>query len=607
MASNEARDRKIKDWYRKISAGEIMLPRFQRPESWDIWRIQNFLRTIIHDLPVGVCLILETGGKKIFHSRYLKTAPETSATVTEYLLDGQQRLTAMWRVLNNNYEGETFYLYLPEFDQTEDKFSSDELEVFAVRRHQTGGRRYPMWADEAAKCLKKGLIPIHFIRPDSIEERKKEWIEEAIVEFKPENVTDEDYHVKLKHYYELREKVSLRLSKIANIVSHYNLPFLSLGSDTPKDVALQVFINMNTNSKPLTLYDIIVAEVEQAKGEDLPGMIVSLLKKNPRLKRYGDVSKYILATSALLQGKTPSERGMIEMDKVIMLDNWNLMSNGLTSLVDLLVLENIIDDQRLPTVAIIPVCAAVYAKYNPKGDLGGYVNALLKRYIWLAFFTDRYESSVNTNTYYDYQYILKCIERVKNGESTESAESSIPIFDSEKHPLAAQKSLLTAAWPSYRSVLGRGVLAISLKLGARDFADGREVSEHNIKDRHYHHIYPDALLKESGIKSYLALNCALITDVTNWNIGRKDPVKYLKDRYELASENEVIDRLNSHAIPSSGIEMREYNMLSEQDRQLAIKEDFEKFLLKRADVISSLIQALVEGKAITPSMVELHD
>lgn len=36
-------------------------------------------------------------------------------------------------------------------------------------------------------------------------------------------------------------------------------------------------------------------------------------------------------------------------------------------------------------------------------------------------------------------------------------------------------------------------------------------------------ISPDALLKESGIHNFLALNCALIADKTNISIGRKDP------------------------------------------------------------------------------------
>ena len=49
-------------------------------------------------------------------------------------------------------------------------------------------------------------------------------------------------------------------------MANYNLPYLSLPSQTDKSVALNVFVNMNTNSKPLSTYDIIVAEVENVMG-----------------------------------------------------------------------------------------------------------------------------------------------------------------------------------------------------------------------------------------------------------------------------------------------------------------------------------------------------
>jgi hypothetical protein len=90
----EARNRKIEDWYSKIKYGEIKLPRFQRFEAWDRNRICSLMETVIRDLPLGITLVLETGEKEQFISRYLKTAPETQGKVNELLLDGQQRLTA---------------------------------------------------------------------------------------------------------------------------------------------------------------------------------------------------------------------------------------------------------------------------------------------------------------------------------------------------------------------------------------------------------------------------------------------------------------------------------------------------------------------------------
>ena len=121
----EARNRKIEDWYGKIHRGEIKLPRFQRYEAWDWKRISSLFNTITQNLPLGITLVLEVGEKEQFISRYLVSAPTTNSRVLEQLLDGQQRLTALWRVLHNNYEFETFYVYIPEFDIYGEK-ESDE-------------------------------------------------------------------------------------------------------------------------------------------------------------------------------------------------------------------------------------------------------------------------------------------------------------------------------------------------------------------------------------------------------------------------------------------------------------------------------------------------
>lgn len=86
-----------------------------------------------------------------------------------------------------------------------------------------------------------------------------------------------------------------------------SLPYLALPSQTDKSVALDVFIKMNTNSKPLSQYDVIVAEVESVMGKSLHDLQENLENKHPAIRRYGELANMILATSALLQGKFPRE------------------------------------------------------------------------------------------------------------------------------------------------------------------------------------------------------------------------------------------------------------------------------------------------------------
>lgn len=158
--SSKAQDRTLGVWFQNIQQGMIKLPRFQRFEAWDRGRNASFLNNIINNLPVGVTLALEVAGFEKFESRYITTSdPESPSTVTQHLLDGQQRLTALWRSMHNNYEWETFFVYLPQFDR-EGSEPGLEVEIRCTPRWINKNQlRMPHWVEEPAQCFKRGLLP----------------------------------------------------------------------------------------------------------------------------------------------------------------------------------------------------------------------------------------------------------------------------------------------------------------------------------------------------------------------------------------------------------------------------------------------------------------
>src|ERR1700722_16682897 len=320
--SSKAQDRTLGVWFHNIQQGMVKLPRFQRFEAWDRARISSFLNTIINNLPVGVTLALEVAGAEKFESRYIATShPAIPGTVTHQLLDGQQRLTAFWRSMHNNYEWETFFVYLPQFDRGESRSGAD-VEIRCIPRWVNKLHiRMPRWAEDPTKCLERGLIPVSLLRPGDLSKEIEQWLDDATKPLKP-LPTDSDAFAKLEKFGEFKKNLNGEIATLRERVTHFNLPYLSLPADTSKDVALQVFINMNTNSKPLSLYDIIVAEVESVAEKSLHALEASLTDKCPTAGRYGNVSDLILSTSALLQEKLPNTRGMIEMDKKQLLQNW---------------------------------------------------------------------------------------------------------------------------------------------------------------------------------------------------------------------------------------------------------------------------------------------
>ena len=126
----------------------------------------------------------------------------------------------------------------------------------------------PAGAEEPAKCFERGLVPIALLRPGDLAVDIDKWLNAATKPLEP-NEAEADAFKKLRAYSDLKDKIKGEITTLRERVTHFNLPYLSLPADTNKAVALQVFINMNTNSQPLSLYDIIVAEVESVVGTSL--------------------------------------------------------------------------------------------------------------------------------------------------------------------------------------------------------------------------------------------------------------------------------------------------------------------------------------------------
>ncbi len=598
--SSKAQDRTLGVWFQNIQQGMIKLPRFQRFEAWDRGRIASFLNTIINNLPVGVTLALEVAGTEKFESRYIATSePKSKGPVTQHLLDGQQRLTAFWRSVHNNYEWETFFVYLPQLERSQTK-SGPDAEIRCIPRWVNKNKlRMPLWAEGPAKCLERGLLPVSLLRPEDISHEVDNWVNVATKPLKP-LPTDPDAFAKLEAFNETKEQIKKEVTILRERVKFFNLPYLSLPAETSKDVALQVFINMNTNSKPLSLYDIIVAEVENVAEKSLHALEASLNEKCPTACRFGNVSDLILSTSALLQEKLPNTRGMIEMDKKVLLTNWPKLERGLERMASFLEGQRVFDETRLPTNAVLAVIAAAYELIPDNGDFLAKAEKLLRRYLWSAFFTDRYENAAASRAFADFKAIKALL---KNQGFTEVDVATVPALNRAEFPLADVDSLMAAGWPKAAGIEARAILAVTTYLGAIDFADHKSASYDSIQKREYHHVFPDALLSEAEIPSYLALNCALITWKTNRLIGRKDPLEYLQERVQWADEGVVRERLKSHLISFDLLSKAHYAKLDGPSLKQKLAEDFNGFLRDRAKLVVAAMTSLTAGN--TPALETL--
>lgn len=532
----EARNRVLPDWFTRIRTHQTVLPRFQRFEAWDHSRVTQMFNTILQDLPVGAALVLEIGNDEPFISRTLKGAPETGERVTEHLLDGQQRLTGLWRGLHNNYSGRTYFLFFTQDEETGMPYFVD-----SIGRWKNDGdtKLRPFWANQPKEQWKRKMIPLNFFAPDiTAQQSFREWAKEAIV-------SQEEIDAVSDQVSNLRQKFAL-----------FNLPFMSLPVTTKKQTALDVFIRMNTSASPLTIYDIVVAQVEAGMGKSLHDLVADTRKSCPTISAYYSPEDLALYSGALLQGHPPTNATYMDKDfGPKLLGNWELFLNGVSRTVEFLEQERVFDSARLPTDIVIPVLVALYG-LAPQGlDAEGRARTYLRKYLWRAFFSNRYEKSTNTRAQVDFNELKPLI--------TGTGDARPIIFKDDIYPLPQVQELKEAGWPVRKDRIARAILALALKYGGVDLADGGAATRANLAKREYHHLFPDAYLKGLGIPDeqiYLSLNCALVTWRTNRQISAKEPERYLAERRDGTDlgENEVKARLSTHLIPFDEIVAGDY-------------------------------------------------
>jgi len=234
----------------------MVLPRFQRYEAWPHTNIAQLFNTILRDLPVGAVLVLEIGNKEPFISRTLEGAPETGERVSEHLLDGQQRLTALWRGLHNNYDERTYFVFFESDEETKMPYYIDSL---ARWKKEEEKEVRPFWANKADEVWKRRMVPLDLFAPDIEAERRfRSWARVAI-ESEPE-----------------RDDISEQVSAIRQKFATFNLPFMSLPVTTKPETALDVFVKMNTSAAALSIYDIVVAQVEAELGKSLHDLVAEI-------------------------------------------------------------------------------------------------------------------------------------------------------------------------------------------------------------------------------------------------------------------------------------------------------------------------------------------
>jgi len=221
-------------------SGQLVVPQFQRPFVWTHVRILALIRSIARSWPAGALLVME--GSRGFPSRTLDKVGATPAADPEYsVLDGQQRLTALYATLNGLHPRHVFHVHLAGII-TSGAASEDHFGVMTQRAWRT---QYPTVADEA----QAGVIPVDVLAADA---KFFDWLKHL-----PAAADPTDY-------------VNVRQNDLGGL-SSYQFPVSIVSRHAPLEVLTAVFVTINQQGLRLTVFDLMVAKSWQDPATTPPG------------------------------------------------------------------------------------------------------------------------------------------------------------------------------------------------------------------------------------------------------------------------------------------------------------------------------------------------
>ena len=629
----------IRDWLKMIQNGQIALPSYQRSYVWKdnkSKKMASYLQALLQGRPTGTFMVLKCEkGESLSNCRgFHGVANFDSTKVTDLLLDGQQRLTSLWKMLTKG-DSKKFYVRVNGINQVNFALNASEIRVEAK------DKAYPSAQEE----YKMGCIPAHLLHHDN-DKMLEEWCVQACGGDKAQ--TQPNMIDAMKAVHQLRDAIKKELCKPLSL---YDVAYFELSSKMNQDEAINIFIATNNSVTKVSQFDIVAADIQDTKSLLIRNQIANFYHNSTHLKAYypgaenewiPEIGEWMFKVACLKaepHGMLPAGSNYKMAIKKLLENRCNSTCKGnecqtgckaLEKALEAVLqnLEDTLDDAAQKyggvtkrTIACIPPFHVLAALRDTIKQLSGErseakvkrehkkimydVSKLIDAYVWQSFFTNRYDNQANQSALADFQEIKICLDKIIGGEAY--CLTDLTIFKNYVLPTTDELKNVDKPWGliskgDQKGRKTRAVIAIAMcDGGLRDWGDGALLSATRIrelepaKQLNLHHIFPQRLLAKTenkarstrGNKRSLAnhvLNCVCLQETTNKEFGYKDPSAYLNQLVaKNRSKKDIADWICSHLVPSSthlwnkrgGIENR-YRQFIEERAEMLVKEIHKK-------------------------------
>jgi hypothetical protein len=465
----------IRDLNTQIKNGEVKVPKFQRPFVWEPDQALALLDSVVNNYPVGSLLLWRTAQK-------LKTERDLGAfqlpqvddlTPTEYVLDGQQRLTVLYSVLGAPDDAPGFAAV---YDLEEQKFSSTAdapagIHIFPLR-----------WLYQTTKLL--------------------------------------NFRTALQAHSKADE-LQKRFDALIDTFTGYQIPVVTLRDLTIEEVC-PIFERINSSGTPLSIFDLMVAAT-WSNDFDLNDKVAEItLALTP--KNYGDIRG-----TTVLKCLSAVQSDSVNRERVLALRKVGDDPKKMNALVDqtkkalLRAVDQLLTDFKIYSLDFLPyeahlvILTHIFAKHK---TLNAAQLKRMRQWFWRSSFSERYRGAPDTFVTKDLETVLKFVSAGAGSHASDFGE--VPKDSDLKSSVFRKNNSRSRAFTLALAKSG----PLNLTNGSPvDTADA--LSVYNKKQ--FHHIFPEAYLRRTApsVERSYVLNFCMLAASENNLVSDEDPKIYL--------------------------------------------------------------------------------
>jgi hypothetical protein len=559
-----------------VEDGRLALPNFQRDFVWEPERTEKLLSSVMARYPAGVLLFWTQSAGGIDKRNFAGAPGETNPQIFRLVLDGQQRVTSLYRAIKDKAE-ETYFVNLFEFVDSDTYDVRDELDIdwdrTVVSRERTlRERRLGLEPDYRSLewQLKNWYFPIG--RLGAPGGGFDEWLDD-LLDTLPRAV---DKQLAKKASRHVRDRYVLQLLQ-------YQFPTITLSQETSLLAVCRIFETINSTGVYLGPFELLTAKFFPS------GINLRTLWDEAR-DQYGVLVDYGIDPYAVMQALTLRAAGSAQRSDVLnrltaghVTEHWQSVIYGFKRSLELLRDDcGVKTKDLLPYGMVLVPMAAVWDVVENLTPAPAQIAARskLRRYFWCTVFTGNFDQGANSQAQADFGTLRRWLGTGPN-DNTDAADipEAVAVL-----PVAAE-TLLTAT--TKKKALFRRLMALLIQQGAKDFHDGEELTSTRIRERKIdsHHVFPKRWLQDqAGGNPELILNRTPINAATNRRIGAKAPSAYIAEIQAEVEDGDLTGVLASHLI----------------DVNCLVDDDYEGFIRARLDTVMKALEDVIAPTPVIP-------